>query len=281
VVSALKQLGSGTYRCIGSFASMPSRRESGGWGGAAEISKRTLCDKADVRTVRRVVDETGTVKHNDVMDAFGLPVTTGYGGDSSANYERYGGAWGYHTAYDMGLLQLGARCYWPEVGRFIQQDPAGEGVNWYAYAENNPVTDIDPEGLLDGKQLAASFAECFMGIPQKWTRKVLGGTAGTAKVGAMYYGAQRYRYFTSTTFWAHSPLLGEVRPYTRALWARAGRIAGRFAFVAKWVGRANIAFSAGLGLYCGYKAYQAAKPASPLGCTSRDPEASETPETCH
>ena len=33
------------------------------------------------------------------------------------------------------------------MGRFIQQDPAGEGVNWYAYVDDNPVTGIDPEGL--------------------------------------------------------------------------------------------------------------------------------------
>ena len=44
-------------------------------------------------------------------------------------------------------MQLGTRWYWPEVGRFIQQDPAGDGVNWYAYVDDNPVTGIDPEGL--------------------------------------------------------------------------------------------------------------------------------------
>jgi hypothetical protein len=33
------------------------------------------------------------------------------------------------------------------VGRFIQQDPAGDGINWYAYAGNNPITEIAPEGL--------------------------------------------------------------------------------------------------------------------------------------
>ena len=47
----------------------------------------------------------------------------------------------------MGLLQLGARWYWPELGRFIQQDPARDGVNWYAYVNNDPLTGIDPEGL--------------------------------------------------------------------------------------------------------------------------------------
>ncbi len=45
-----------------------------------------------------------------------------------------------------GLVQMGARWYWPELGRFMEQDPEGEGMNWYAYAENNPLVYIDPAG---------------------------------------------------------------------------------------------------------------------------------------
>ncbi len=65
---------------------------------------------------------------------------------SSYNPHQYGGAWGY-TTDPSGMLQLGARFYWPEIGRFVQQDPIGDGVNWYAYAGNNPVRWVDPEGL--------------------------------------------------------------------------------------------------------------------------------------
>jgi len=41
---------------------------------------------------------------------------------------------------------LGARCYWPEIGRFIQQDVVGDGINWYGYVGSNPVREVDPSG---------------------------------------------------------------------------------------------------------------------------------------
>jgi len=47
-----------------------------------------------------------------------------------------------------GILQLGARYYWPEVGRFVSQDPIGDGVNWYAYVGDNPLVASDPSGMV-------------------------------------------------------------------------------------------------------------------------------------
>jgi len=63
------------------------------------------------------------------------------------NPHRFEAAWGYITdTPGSGLLQLGARYYWPELGRFIQQDPVGDGVNWYVYGESNPLLFVGPEG---------------------------------------------------------------------------------------------------------------------------------------
>jgi hypothetical protein len=33
------------------------------------------------------------------------------------------------------------------LGRFVNQDPIKDGVNWYAYADGNPINFIDPLGL--------------------------------------------------------------------------------------------------------------------------------------
>ena len=48
---------------------------------------------------------------------------------------------------DVKLYYFAARYYDPYIGRFNQRDPAGDGVNWYIYAANNPLAFIDPLGL--------------------------------------------------------------------------------------------------------------------------------------
>ena len=46
------------------------------------------------------------------------------------------------------LLTTAAQAYYdPYTGRFLQRDPAEDGVNWYAYTENNPLKYVDPTGL--------------------------------------------------------------------------------------------------------------------------------------
>jgi len=90
------------------------------------------------------VDGAGTATDAYSLDAFGRYMG-GWG--STQNPYRFGAAWGYITdTPGSGLLQLGARYYWPELGRFVQQDPEGDEVNLYVYAANQPLTHIDPEG---------------------------------------------------------------------------------------------------------------------------------------
>jgi RHS repeat-associated protein len=47
-----------------------------------------------------------------------------------------------------GLYYFNARYYDPETMRFLQEDPAKEGLGWYNYVGNNPVNATDPDGMM-------------------------------------------------------------------------------------------------------------------------------------
>ena len=45
------------------------------------------------------------------------------------------------------MTYLRARYYDPYQRRFVSEDPAKDGLNWYAYCGNNPVMFVDPSGM--------------------------------------------------------------------------------------------------------------------------------------
>ena len=64
--------------------------------------------------------------------------------DGTHNPFRYCGEY-----YDeeSGLIYLRNRYYDPTTGRFITEDPARDGMNWYVYCGGNPVNRVDSSGL--------------------------------------------------------------------------------------------------------------------------------------
>ncbi|MBU2475304.1 MAG: RHS repeat-associated core domain-containing protein [Nanoarchaeota archaeon] len=91
-------------------------------------------------SVRKITDENGSVVSSFEYFPFGEK----YSQEGESDFEYTG------QKFDStGLNYYGARYYDSSLGRFITSDPGHDGVNWYAYVGNNPVTRVDPNGLED------------------------------------------------------------------------------------------------------------------------------------
>jgi len=91
---------------------------------------------------------TPAVQATRTYDAFG-----GVQGSTGSWQGPFGtaGAFGYQSpqtgSEQGGLHLLGHRYYDASTGRFLTREPIGDGSNWYAYCENDPLALADPSGL--------------------------------------------------------------------------------------------------------------------------------------
>ncbi|GBL45309.1 PKD domain protein [Sulfuriferula multivorans] len=132
-------------------------------------SRRILYYELDqTHTPRAATDATGKVVWRWESDAFGSSAANedpdGDGVKTTVNL-RFPGQY-----YDQesGLHYNMARDYDPRVGRYVQSDPVGlaGGINTYAYANQNPLSYVDPTGEF-GLPLALGVAAAFyFGIDQ-------------------------------------------------------------------------------------------------------------------
>jgi RHS repeat-associated protein len=80
---------------------------------------------------------------------WGTPTVTGVNGYGTLGF-RYLYVGRFDVQWDdfagAGLLYMHARHYHPEFGRFLQPDPSALEANLYGYAENGPVSRVDPSG---------------------------------------------------------------------------------------------------------------------------------------
>lgn len=77
-------------------------------------------------------------------DAWGEIQTKNESSSFENNPLRY---YGQYYDYESDMTYLRARYYDSSIKRFITEDPAKDGSNWYAYCGNNPVMLFDPSGL--------------------------------------------------------------------------------------------------------------------------------------
>jgi RHS repeat-associated protein len=118
----------------------------------------------------------------------------------------------YYDA-ETGLHYNYFRYYNPQTGRYITPDPIGleGGINLFAYVANNPVNEIDPQGLYsfddfinDAGNASSGFANVVtlggIGVVQRW----FGIDAVVDKCSGWYKGGKYAGY----AWWAAMSALG-------------------------------------------------------------------------
>jgi RHS repeat-associated protein len=122
-------------------------------------------------SIRLLTGSAGTTTGSITFDAYGNKVES-TGTISPLGYD------GQYTSTDTGLIYLRARVYDPSTAQFLTRDPlAAISGEPYSYAEDNPLTLVDPSGLLSLEEVGeaiAGWGDTLTFGATKWAREELG-----------------------------------------------------------------------------------------------------------
>ncbi|MCC6402833.1 MAG: RHS repeat-associated core domain-containing protein [Fimbriimonadaceae bacterium] len=86
----------------------------------------------------------GSVAHERTYSPWGDVVSS----NGSPPQQGYCANLGHRQDAESSLIYMRARYYEPATGRFLSEDPARDGTNWYAYCISNPTNLVDRSGKL-------------------------------------------------------------------------------------------------------------------------------------
>ena len=93
------------------------------------------------------LDDNNNLTTSKQYDVYGAPRASTQQGGAATSPQGYVGSLGHVTdASTGGLIYMQARYYDPGLGRFVSEDPGGNGNNWYVYVADNPVCNVDGNG---------------------------------------------------------------------------------------------------------------------------------------
>ena len=163
----------------------------------AIITNTLICHYDYRGSTVALTDQIGNVTDRFEYSAYG---TLTYRSGNTDTPFLFNGRYGVQTDPN-GLLYMRARYYNPYICRFINPDPIGfsGGLNWYAYADGNPVNYLDPFGLAYGNPVCGPEGPVCgwdpygpggpFYVPSPWQPDVITSFLSGAAVGAVIAGA--------------------------------------------------------------------------------------------
>ncbi|MEX0718927.1 MAG: RHS repeat-associated core domain-containing protein [Planctomycetaceae bacterium] len=112
---------------------------------------------------RALTDQNQEITDVYRYDAFGDERTKGRAPmNTTVNPFRFGGAHGYYTDVETGRVNVRARTYEPANARWTSKYPIGAATsaNLYLYGMNNPLSFVDPSGLVAQTTLIGALLPC-------------------------------------------------------------------------------------------------------------------------
>jgi RHS repeat-associated protein len=144
-------------------------------------------------------------------DEFGNPKP------NQAVHPRYGwlGEKQRRTELGSGIVQMGVRSYVPDLGRFLQVDPIeGGSANRYDYAFQDPVNQIDLDGLKRKKRNAHQSRACVgCGTGGRGGRSGTGRRGGSGGGGRKSEGRRNSRVTKGLKPWPKKTLRPEIQKF--------------------------------------------------------------------
>jgi RHS repeat-associated protein len=128
-------------------------------GANGEILARDYFVYDGLGSCRALVSSSGVVVAKYDYDVYGS--IRGQEGQR-ANSFKYVAQIGHPTDEETGLIYMRARYYDPEVGRFVSEDQKRAGMNFYWYADADPINNVDKTGAFSVYVLAALIYSAFV-----------------------------------------------------------------------------------------------------------------------
>ena len=127
------------------------------WGAVAHAGTVTYVYSDPQGTPLAEADASGNITARFDYTPYGVAVASMGPAPNGPGYT------GHVNDPETGLVYMQARYYDPAAGRFLSVDPVGPsvgdtfGVNRYAYANNNPIVNMDPDGRETGIAFHSEF----------------------------------------------------------------------------------------------------------------------------